>query len=180
MALTFVAFVPYIHSIRRGKTRPHVFSWVIWGSTTLVICLAQLAGDGGVGAWPIGVSGLITLYVAWLAFVNSADNTITAVDRVFFIAALPALPLWYLTSDPFWAVVILTTVDVIGFGPTFRKAYCLPAEEQLSFFVLMTLRNLAVIMALEHYSVTTVLFPAATGLACLLLILMLMYRRRLQ
>jgi hypothetical protein len=29
MALTFVAFVPYFHSILAGTTRPHVFSWVV-------------------------------------------------------------------------------------------------------------------------------------------------------
>jgi uncharacterized protein with PQ loop repeat len=43
IALTLVAFLPYIRSIFRGKTRPHVFSWVIWGSTTFVVFLAQLA-----------------------------------------------------------------------------------------------------------------------------------------
>jgi hypothetical protein len=28
--LTFYIFWPYIRSIRRRQTRPHVFSWVIW------------------------------------------------------------------------------------------------------------------------------------------------------
>jgi hypothetical protein len=32
-------------------------------------------------------------------------------------------------------------------------------------------------LALEHYSLTTVLFPAAVGLACLLLIAVLAFRR---
>ena len=72
----------------------------------------------------------------------------------------PALPLWYLTHDPFWAVVILTLVDTLGFVPTFRKAYHKPYEEQLLLYVLMTIRNLVSIPALEHYSWTTVLFPA--------------------
>ena len=43
IALTFAAFLPYIRSIRSGKTKPHVFSWVIWGLTTFVVFLAQLA-----------------------------------------------------------------------------------------------------------------------------------------
>ncbi len=89
-----------------------------------------------------------------------------------------SLPLWYLTSDPLWAVVILTIVDLMGFGPTFRKAYIRPFEEQLTFFVIMAARNLISIMALEHYSLTTVLFPAATAIACLKFILMVAYRRR--
>jgi hypothetical protein len=83
-----------------------------------------------------------------------------------------------MTADPLWAVVILTTVDVLGFGPTLRKAYHFPHSESLLFFTLMAARNLLSMLALEHYSVTTVLFPAVIAVACLLLIGTLCYRRR--
>lgn len=178
IALTFIAFYPYVLSIMQDKTKPHVFSWVIWGSVTFVVFLAQLADKAGAGAWPIGVSGIITIYVAYLAYIKKADSTITRTDWLFLIAAMTSLPFWYLTSDPLWAVMILTTVDVIGFGPTFRKAYSYPFDEQLTFFALIAMRNSISIMALEHYSLTTILFPAATATACLLFILMVSYRRR--
>ena len=178
IALTFFAFLPYIKSILRGTTRPHVFSWAIWGSTTFVVFTAQLADKGGAGAWPIGVSGIITLYVAILAYQKKSDSTITQTDWLFLVLAMSSLPLWYLTSNPLWAVVILTAVDVLGFGPTFRKAFKLPNEEQLTFYNIVMVRNIFSIMALEHYSLTTVLFPAVTGTACLLLVLMVQYRRR--
>jgi hypothetical protein len=180
IALTFIAFFPYLRSVLQGKTRPHVFSWIIWGSTTFVVFLAQLVDRGGAGAWPIGVSGIITLYVAVLAYTKKSDYTITGTDWLFLVLAMTSLPIWYLTSDPLWAVVILTTVDILGFGPTFRKAYFLPNQEQLTFFVLIGLRNLISIAALAHYSLTTVLFPAVTGAACLMFILMVVYRRRIR
>jgi hypothetical protein len=178
IALTFIAFLPYIRSILKGKTKPHVFSWVIWGSTTFVVFLAQLADKGGAGAWPIGVSGIITIVVALLAYIKKSDSAISTTDWLFFIVAMTSLPFWYITSDPLWAVVILTTVDVIGFGPTLRKAYIRPLEEQLLFYMIFVLRNIVSIVALEHYSLTTVLFPAATALACLVFILVVVYRRR--
>ncbi len=178
IALTFIAFFPYIRSTMRGETKPHVFSWVIWGITTFVVFLAQLEDHGGVGAWPIGVSGIIALYVALMAYLKRADITITKTDWVFFTAAMTSLPFWYFTSDPLWAVVILTTVDVLGFGPTVRKAYRFPFDESMTFFALFMARNLIVIMALENYSLTTVLFPAIIASACLFLILMVTYRRR--
>ena len=178
IALTFGIFFPYIRSIHRGKTKPHVFSWAVWGLGTFIVFLAQLAGRGGLGAWPIGVSGVITGYVALLAYLKRADIVITRADWAFFFAALSALPFWSLTSDPLWAVVILTVVDLIGFGPTVRRAYDHPHEESASFFALGAVRNLLAILALEHYSLTTVLFPAGVGLACLLLVFMLAYRRR--
>lgn len=178
IALTFIAFVPYIHAIIRGTITPHVFSWFIWGTTTFIVFLAQLQGRGGVGAWPIGVSGIITIFVAFLAYFKRADITITKTDWLFFVSAISSLPLWYVTAEPLCAVVILTTVDVIGFGPTVRKAYNCPHNESLLFFSLFASRNLLAIMALEYYSVTTVLFPAVIATACLLLIAAVAYRRR--
>ena len=179
IALTLIAFLPYLASTWRGQTRPHVFSWVIWGITTFIVFLAQVKDGGGAGAWPIGVSGVITIGVAIVAYLKRAYISITRLDTLFFIAAVSAVPLWYFTADPMWAVAILTVVDLLGFGPTLRKAFHFPHEENLTFFGLFLLRNLLVILALEHYSVTTLLFPAAVALACLLLILLIGYRRTL-
>ena len=178
IALTLIAFYPYIRSIILGETKPHVFSWIIWGSTTFVVFLAQLEDNGGVGAWPIGVSGVITLFVAALSYFKRADISITKTDWLFFIAAMSALPFWYFTSNPLWAVIILTVVDILGFGPTVRKSYGQPHSESLLFFALFAARNFIVILALENHSITTVLFPAAVGIACSALILMLIYRRK--
>lgn len=177
IALTLLATAPYIYSILKGATKPHVFSWVIWGTTTFVVFLAQLNNKGGVGALPIGVSGILTIFIAILAFAKRGDVTITKTDWLFLITALSSLPLWYFTSDPLWAVVILTTVDVLGFGPTIRKTYHQPTSEPLHFYALFAIRNLFVVMALEHYSVTTVLFPAVLGLTCVFIMALMMYRR---
>ncbi|MEW6682556.1 MAG: hypothetical protein AB1451_06485 [Nitrospirota bacterium] len=177
IGLTLVAFFPYISAILKGTVKPHVFSWVIWGTTTFVVFLAQLDDNGGAGAWPIGVSGSITIVIALLAYLKRADVSITRTDWSFLVSAISSLPVWYLTSDPLWAVVILTTVDVLGFGPTVRKAYASPHSESLLFFALFAARNLIVIMALENYTVTTVLFPAVIAATCALLIAMVAYRR---
>lgn len=179
IAITLAAFIPYIREIFRGSIRPHIFSWVIWGATTLLIFLAQLEDKGGAGTWPIGVSAVITIGIAYLAYMKRADVVVTRTDWVFFIAALSSLPLWYLTSDPVWAVVLLTAIDVTGFGPTVRKAYWFPYSESLLFFTLFTLRNVLVMLALENLTVTTLLFPAVMLVICLFMITMIAYRRRI-
>ena len=178
VAITWIAFLPYIRSIQHGETKPHVFSWVIWGLSTFIVFLGQVADGGGAGAWAIGVSGIITTYVAWLAYQKKADIQIASTDWIFLALALSALPLWYIHDDPLWTVVILTGIDALGFGSTFRKSYHKPFDEQLGFYVLMTTRNAISIAALAHYSVTTVIFPALTGFLSLLFILMLLVRRK--
>lgn len=89
-----------------------------------------------------------------------------------------SIPLWYFTSDPLLSVIILTILDLLGFAPTIRKAYSRPFEEQLRFYVLMAIRNAIAIAALQHYSITTVLFPALTAMACVMFIAMVIIRRR--
>lgn len=177
IVLTFVLFARYIRAIHSGEIKPHVFSWVIWTMVTLTVFFAQLADGAGVGAWPIGLSGAITFYIAVASYVKRGDTLITAGDWDFLIVALAAFPAWYLTANPLWAVVILTLADLLAFGPTIRRAYQQPHLESASFFGLGALRNLLVVLALEHYSLTTALFPVAVGAACLLLAALLVVRR---
>jgi len=178
IVLTFALFYPYVRSILLGETRPHVLSWVIWGIGTFTVFFAQLADGAGIGAWPIGLSALITSYVALLSWMKRSDLSITPLDWGCLVAALLALPLWLLTSNPLWAVLILTAIDLLGFGPTVRKAYSRPHEERVWFFSLGALRNALVVAALEHYSATTVVFPAAVGIACLALASFIALRRQ--
>jgi hypothetical protein len=176
--LTILSFIPYTRSILQGKTKPHVFSWLVWGLATTIVFFAQLAGGGEAGAWSIGLSGLLTLGVAWMAFQRRLDTAITGMDWIFFLLALSSLPFWFFTKNPFWAVVILTAVDTLGFGPTFRKAYEKPFEEELTLYVLTSVRNLLSITVLETQSWTTVLFPGFVAFTCGVFTVMVLIRRK--
>lgn len=178
LVLTFAAFIPYYREILRDAVKPHVFSWVIWAAGTVVVFAAQLSDGAGIGAWPIGVSGLMTAGVVLLALTRTADTSIVRMDYVFLILAASALPLWMLTSTALSAVIILTFVDMLGFGPSVRKAYEAPNEESVTFFAVGAVRNGFVLLALEHVSWTTALFPAAVGLACIGFVGLILLRRR--
>jgi hypothetical protein len=178
VVLTVVAYVPYIGAIRARAVKPHFFSWLIWSLTTVIVFFAQVAAAGGAGAWATGMSALITIYVAWLALVLRSDFSNTKADWGFLIAALLSLPLWFFTDDPLWSVVILTIVDALGFGPTLRKAWHKPQEESLQFYLLFAVRSVLSVAALETRTLTTVLFPAAMVVACILVSGLLLWRRQ--
>lgn len=178
VVLAIASFVPYVIQIRSGTMKPHVFSWVIWSISTAVVYFAQVVADGGPGAWPTGVSGLLTMYVTWLAWSRNRDVDITRSDWCFLGAALASLPVWYVTSDALWAVVILTSIDLLGFGPTVRKLYQHPYEESASFYLLFAIRSAVSILALESLNLTTLLFPVAMVLSCGAVSLLLLWRRK--
>jgi hypothetical protein len=178
ISLTCIAYVPYIFSICKGRVRPHFFSWVIWFLTTFVVFAAQVADGAGVGAWPLGVASVISCSVMFLAYKHSSKRDITSLDKMFLVIALFSLWLWYLTSDPAWSVIILTIVDVCGFAPTFRKGYYKPFDDQPLLFILLSIRGVFILLALEHYSVSTALFPLMVSLMCITFATMLLYRRK--
>ncbi len=178
MALTFITMLPYLLATLKGIIRPHVFSWLIWALTTGIVFFAQWQAGGGAGAVAIGFSALLTCGIATAAYCRRGDMLITRMDWWFFLLALLSLPCWWLTQDPLYAVVLLTTVDLLGFGPTIRKAYWQPHSESLGFFAVFALRNLLVILAMQSWSLTTLLFPAAIAVVCLGISVMLAIRRR--
>jgi hypothetical protein len=176
-ALTVLAYLPYMRSIFYGRTRPHVFSWIIWGLATGIAFMAVLQARGGAGAWPIGFSCLVSILVAGLAYFKRADITITPTDWWLFFAALAAIPVWVAANDPLWAVVLITLIELLGFGPTFRKTWFRPHSESMSFLLILIVRNTLIIAALGQHTFTTVLFPAAAALACVLLVAIMVIRR---
>lgn len=175
--LTLWGFIPYIISILKGFSKPHMFTWIIWGLTVIIVFFAQYSDGGGVGSLPIGLSGILTLGVAVLALYKKSDITINTTDWFFFLLCLSAIPLWMVTSNPVWSVIILTLIDVVAFFPTFRKAYHEPYSEKMSIYCIMTLRNIISAIALEHYSITTLFFPLIISITLTLLILVVFYRR---
>lgn len=178
IVVTAWAFWPYVRDILRDRLRPHVFSWILWATTTLIVFAAQLRAGGGAGAWVIGISGATSTLIALLAFLKRSDTTTTRADWAFFIAALCALPVWAVTRDPLWAVALLTLVDLLGFGPSLRRGWHDPERESAGFFALFLLRNALAVGALERVSWTTALFPAAIGAACGAMTLLILLRRR--
>lgn len=175
--LTFYAYIPYIQGIRLGNIQPHVFSWIIWGATTFIVFFAQVAGNGGIGSIPIGVSGIITILVAVFAYRKRGDINITKSDWFFFGLALSSLPFWFYFSHPLAAVIVLSIADILGFIPTFRKGYLLPNSEPLGFYLIFLFRNFLAIIALAEWNPTTLLFPASAGIACLVFVMMVKIRK---
>lgn len=137
--------------------------------------------SAGPGAWVTGFSAALCFLIAGLSFWKNPQLVITKLDWVFFLAALTAIPLWYFTSTPLWAVVTLCMIDCMGYVPTLRKAYALPEEESFTLFVLQIIKCVLAIAALEVYTLTTVLFPAMIAVMnSLLLVCILLGKKRQQ
>jgi uncharacterized membrane protein len=176
-AIALISSVPYLRDILRRKTKPHVFTWLVWGVLTAVVFFAQVLKHGGAGSWVTGFTAFTCFVFAGLAL-RYGEKDIRLLDWLSLLGACFGLVLWALTSDPLLVVIINTFIDVLGFVPTLRKAYNKPHEETLIYFVFSLLKFSAGIAALESFNLTTVLFPAEVTFLNLAFVVMLLVRRR--
>jgi hypothetical protein len=176
-ALALVQYVPYIADVIRGKTKPHAFSWFVWGVPAGVVFLAQLLTGGGAGSWATGVTAAICTAIFVLALFYGERN-ITAFDWWCLLGSLAAIAIWVVTNNPLGAVVLVTIADLLAFGPTIRKSMHKPHEETLNTYVTSGIKWTVSIMALSAFSAVTLTYPLAMVLGNLGFALFLALRRR--
>ena len=158
--LGVLGIVPYIRDIFKGKTKPHLYSNIIWAVVTTLAFFGQLAAHAGPGAWTTGVMALITIYLVFLSK-KYGTRDVTKMDVVFLIIGLLAIIPWYLTSDPTISVVIATVIDACGFIPTIRKTINDPGSETLITWISNLVRHGIAISALSIFSIATYIYPLA-------------------
>ncbi|OGE31002.1 hypothetical protein A2631_04955 [Candidatus Daviesbacteria bacterium RIFCSPHIGHO2_01_FULL_44_29] len=158
--LTIIGHGFYILDILKNKTKPHVFSWIIWAVMTIIAFLGQWQKGGGAGSWTTAATGLMTILIAILAF-KKGSKDITRSDKFFFGGALLAIIPWILTKDPTLSVIIITLIDVSAAVPTLRKTIKSPRSETFMTYFLNIFRHGLSILALERLNLATFLFPTA-------------------
>jgi hypothetical protein len=160
--------VPYWRQVLAGKIKPHIFTWVIWSLTTGIAAAARMTEQAGAGAWGQWAGAFSCLSVAILA-IRYGEKQITRSDWVAFILALAVIPIWQLTQNALLAVIAVTFIDILGYYPTFRKAWARPYQEAIFNSLLAT----------ETYSLTNILFQIVVFIANSVLIVMVLWRRSL-
>ncbi|MBU6475592.1 MAG: hypothetical protein KGL10_04565 [Alphaproteobacteria bacterium] len=176
VAFGLVSGALYLWQIFKRAVRPHAFSWIIWGMLAVISFAAQWVEKAGPGSWAMGFSALLCFVIA-AASIFYGEKNVTRGDWIAFITALLAIPVWRMTHDPLWAVVIASCIDAVAFYPTFRKSWHRPHEEGLAAFSIYALQMMLSIAAMEKYTLTVVLYPATILVLNLTLIPALLYRR---
>jgi hypothetical protein len=177
LILAVISYVPYFRDMFSGRTRPHAFSWLIWGVLNGIAFAGQVHDKGGPGIWPLGFTAA-AMFVIFFASLKYGEKDIRPFDWFCLVAAGLALIPWLLTNEPLLSIILVTIIDLLGFAPTIRKAYLRPYQETLVTHAISTFKYAFIIIALQNYTVTTVLFPLAVFIADGLLVGMLILRRK--
>lgn len=178
VALVFVGYIPYFRDILKGKTIPHVYSWILWGFVTAVAFALQVSAGAGIGALVTLTVVFMTVGVVILSFyLHRSKFDITFLDTLFLILGFVSLGIWLIAKDPVLSIVVATTTDLLAFVPTIRKTWKKPYSETLSTSIITTFRFALAIFALQAYSIVTILYPIAWALGNAFFSAMIIYRR---
>lgn len=173
-----IGLVLYIKNVLQKKTRPHAFSWSVWGLLATIALFAQLTKGGGAGVFATALTAVGCFVVAILAIIQK-NKQIIAFDWVILSGAILGVILWLTTKDPLFAVVCVTIADTLGFVPTFRKAYSKPEEETVIQFALSTVKWIFSIPALSAFNLTTLIYPVTLVFTNGIFALMVLVRRKI-
>ena len=177
MVLALIAYVPYIRDVLKSKTKPHVYSWFIWGLLSLLIAALQIKKGAGPGAYMTLFTGLISLYIFTLGLRNGRKD-ITRIDTVVFITALIATGIWLFADQLLTSMILLIGADALASMPTFRKSWHKPREETLVFWAISPIRHAISVGAIASYNAVTLLNPLTWVVINTSFVLMLIFRRK--
>jgi hypothetical protein len=176
VALSAVGYGHYFTSIVRGRTKPHLFSWLVWTIVLCIVFLAQLSRGAAAGAWATGASCVACAIIAVLTL-SRGEKNITASDKAALAGALLIIPVWYGTRDPLWAVLMAIAIDALAYYPTFRKSYGKPYEESVFLYNVDIVKWIVALCALGSRSATTMLYPLFLIASDAALVVMILRRR---
>jgi hypothetical protein len=121
--------------------------------------LALLSGGAGGAVWVTGATAVVCVFITLAAF-KSGTKDIKPLDCFMFAGGLAAIPLWIMTNNPLWSIVLITFIDLVAFYPTIRKSWRRPDEENSFMYGFNVPRHAITLAAINQYSVTTVLYSA--------------------
>jgi len=172
-----IGYIFYFRDIFKNQTRPHIFSWALWGFIETIIFAIQVSQKAGAGAWVTGITALVCFLVAILSY-KKGIREFLPIDWVLLAASLISILLWWFTKNPLGATILLIITDATAFAITFHKTYKYPFTETLIEYCLAALKSLIGLFALQTYNLNTWLFFAYLSLANTAFVIMVLIRRR--
>lgn len=171
--MVFIGYVPYLRDCIKGKTKPHMFSWLVGMTISFIAFGLQIQDKAGPGAY-VTLSAAIISAVILLFAIKNEDKDITRSDFIALLLSICALVFWLVAKDPVLATVFVIIAEALSFLPTVRKSWNAPYTETLSSYVINFLRFSIAILALQNYSFVSLGYPATwlilNGIFALILI----------
>lgn len=157
--LVVISSIPYIRDILLKKTTPERTTWFIWGILLAIAFFAQLS-KGGTWSLILTAADFLTVIIIFILSIKRGVGGTTKLDIFSLAGAGISLILWYITSDAFYALILIIVIDFFGGLPTLVKAYKKPYSETTIAYMICSLGALVGVFSVGEFNFPLIVFPA--------------------
>lgn len=150
----------YMLDIVRGKTKPNLVSWFLWAAAPLIASAAAFSEGIRWAALPTFMVGFGPVLVIITAV--STRHALWRVERFDCVCgafSVVALILWFITKQPYLAILFAIFSDGLASLPTLKKAWLFPETESGIAYASALFNMLTTLVALQVFTFSEMAFP---------------------
>jgi len=169
----------YVWTMFKGSTKPNRVTFLIWALAPMIAVPAALSEGAGWAVLPVFMSGFGPLLVFVASF--AAPGAYWKLGRLDYACgafSLLALLLWWVTQNPFYAILFAILSDALALLPTLIKTWSHPETEHYAAYAGAIFGSIAALFVVESFIFTAVAFQTYLIVACTAVIV-LIFRKEL-
>jgi len=158
MAFTVIAYVPYIVSIFRNRTKPNRTTWLVLfliGAITFIV----YRDAGAQATLGVALANVVGPLVVFILAIKFGEGWKGKGDFKYLVFSAIAIALWQLYDSPVIGLVFNLLADFIAFLPTIKKSFQEPWTEDLPTWCIFTLGGIINLLAIEQWQFHIVIYP---------------------
>ena len=153
-----IAYIPYIVSVIQGKTKPHPFSWLLWGLIG-ILSLYFYIHVGAHETLPFAYCGAVFPFVIFLFSIKYWKGGFSQFDYLVLALSLVSIILYLIFHSATVSLSMSILADMFAFMPTLRKTYLDPSSESLSSWGLFLTSYFLSVFAISKWTYGVAIFP---------------------
>jgi len=176
--IAFLAYVVYVVSILRGRSKPNRVTWWIWAFMGLVIGLSYYASGAQNTIWVPFVEFIGPLSIALLSIKYGEGGLKEKTDLICLFGAVFSIILWIIFNNPVVALVTSLIINSFAIIPTIKKSYLRPEGEDFWAWFGTGLADSLNMFAVEKFTFAILLYPIYMLVSDLIIIFILLLSKK--
>ena len=176
--IAFLAYIVYIVSIFRGRSKPNRVTWWIWAFMGLVLALSYQFSGAVNTIWVPYVEFLGPFSIALLSIKYGEGGLTNKTDLFSFFGAVISIILWIIFDNPVIALVTSLAVDSFAIIPTIKKSYLRPEGEDFWAWFGTGLADSLNMFAVEKFTFAILVYPIYMLVSDLIIIFILLLKKK--
>lgn len=156
--LAIVAFLPYILSILKGKTRPNKTTWWVWTIIGGLVLLSYYSVGANSTLW-VPIALFVGMFATAVLSLKYGESGWSKLDLYCLGGGAVGIILWIIFSEPLLALVASMFVSFVGALPTIKKTYIDPAGEDRLAWILFSIADIVNLFAIEQWVFAIAIYP---------------------